>query len=350
MSNTSKPRTLFILRKREDSWGQLDPYTYNSSGLLNSAAFINDMLIEDGFESKLVQVRDTNKIDKEVYDYNPDIVVLEAIWCPPAKLRELVKLHHHKHRKWIVRNHSEIPFLGFEGVSLEWMMEYPSIHNVFISCNSPIANQEFEYLTSLRHGKSTPVYLLPNYYPTHKVHSKQFVERDVVDVGCFGAIRPLKNTLQQAVASIIFARSLKKKLRFHVNSSRIEDNAHPVLKSIRALFKDYPNCELVEVPWMNRENFLSLCGQMDIGLQVSYSETFNIVTADLVSRGVPVVCSSEIPWIPERLQADPSSALNIAEVLLSTYGKSVDSEVESLREYGRFSKKIWIDTLLSLKG
>jgi hypothetical protein len=36
---------------------------------------------------------------------------------------------------------------------------------------------------------------------------------------------------------------------------------------------------------------------MDLGLQVSLSETYNIVTADLVNQGVPVITSKEISFI-----------------------------------------------------
>src|SRR5580693_4883569 len=96
------PSILFVLKKRDQSWGEKTSYGYYSSGLLNSASFINKMLKEEGARSHLVEVSDANSIDREVFRFNPDIVVLEAIWCPPAKLRELAKLHHHKSRRWIV--------------------------------------------------------------------------------------------------------------------------------------------------------------------------------------------------------------------------------------------------------
>src|SRR5208283_4189063 len=100
------------------------PNTYNSSGLLNSATFVCDMLISSSFSASLAQVNDGNGIDAAVYKYKPDIVVLEAIWCPPYKLRELTGLHRYRHITWIVRNHSELSFLGFEGIAMQWMLEY----------------------------------------------------------------------------------------------------------------------------------------------------------------------------------------------------------------------------------
>ena len=50
---------------------------------------------------------------------------------------------------------------------------------------------------------------------------------------------------------------------------------------------------------------------MDVCLQVSFSETFNIVTADAVSCGVPVVVSKEISWVASKYFADPTNAADI---------------------------------------
>ena len=58
---------------------------------------------------------------------------------------------------------------------------------------------------------------------------------------------------------------------------------------------------------------------VDIGLQVSLSETFNIVAADLVSNNIPVVGSHEISWLSRFFKADPNSSSDIAAALLFVY-------------------------------
>jgi hypothetical protein len=342
---SKKLSILFILKKQKSYWNQNNPYSYHSSGLFNSADFINQMLIKNGLDSNLVEVNDGNDIDREVVKYNPDIIILEAIWCPPSKLKELVKLHHHKHRKWVVRNHSELPFLAQEGIALEWMLEYPNIHNVYISCNSPKANKSFQDLIENKHK----VKLLTNFYPIH--HRKNFSAANELNIGCFGAIRPLKNQLQQAVAAIIFAKKVNLPLKFHINASRIECNAEPILKSIRALFQNEPNAQLVEHSWLKRLDFLKLCSTMTLGLQVSYSETFNIVSADLVSQGVPVVGSDEIPWLSKLFQADPNSVGDIVSKIF--YILDADENIhgiqlESLHRYSEESKELWLEQLKKL--
>ena len=65
---------LFILKKREGYWGN---YSL-SSGLLNSCAFVVEMLNRHGVAAHLVEVHDNNDIDREVTKHRPHHVVIEA--------------------------------------------------------------------------------------------------------------------------------------------------------------------------------------------------------------------------------------------------------------------------------
>ena len=61
-----------------------------TSGLYNSAQFVVNFLQNYGVEVKLVSVLDGNSVDREVTKFNPDIIVLEALWVTPSKLQELI--------------------------------------------------------------------------------------------------------------------------------------------------------------------------------------------------------------------------------------------------------------------
>ena len=50
---------------------------------------------------------------------------------------------------------------------------------------------------------------------------------------------------------------------------------------------------------------------MDIGLQVSFTETFNIVAADFVNNNVPVIVSEEITWVSDLYKAEPTESKSI---------------------------------------
>ncbi len=295
-----KPRCLFITKKR---------MTYGDctmmSGLYNSVQFISDMLNEQGFESKHVDVTDGNDIDREVYGYKPTHVFIEALWATPEKIKEVAKLH--PTVKWYIRLHSELPFIALEGIAMMWLFDYVKIPNVHIAANSQRIGFEIQHLLK------SDVEYLPNYYPIENARSfwhweNKKHEKNTLDIGCFGAIRQLKNQFSQAVAAITFANKMKKKLRFHINVERQEGSyAQTVLKNIRHLFKNMPQHELVEHAWLSREDFLKLIQTMDISMQVTFSETYNIVTADAVANHIPVVVSPEVRWVSDRYKVSPTS-------------------------------------------
>ena len=86
-------RVLFILKRRPDYDPKVHTQLGLSTGLYNSAKFMNDMLLEQGIESHLEVVEDFNRIDRQVWLYRPTHVILEAIWVLPAKITELQRFY-----------------------------------------------------------------------------------------------------------------------------------------------------------------------------------------------------------------------------------------------------------------
>ena len=272
------------------------------------------MLLKHHIETKVVDVVDNNSIDKEVTLYKPNYVIIEALWVVPEKFKILIQLH--PTVTWIIRIHSEIPFISSEGNAFGWLSDYSKYSNVKIACNSNRILKDLEFLL-----KKEVIYL-PNVYnlehlrkPSRKLHDNK-----VLNIGCFGAIRPLKNQLIQAIAAIKFASTVNKKLRFHINASRVEGNGGSILKNIRALFADnlYGH-ELIEHDWMEHIEFVNLISTMDIVMQVSFSETYNIVAADAVSHSVPVVASKEISFISSLFTASCTDIKDIETKLCFAY-------------------------------
>jgi len=141
------------------------------------------------------------------------------------------------------------------------------------------------------------------------------MNKNTISIGCFGALRPLKNHLQQAIWAMMFADKIGKHLEFHINRSEFEkDESSPVLKNLHSLFSSTPHT-LVEHPWVEHDEFLKLVKTMDLGLQMSFTETFNIVTADFVYCGVPIVVSDEIDWMNFLYKANPSISSQARTVL-----------------------------------
>lgn len=349
-----KPRVLFILKRRDD-FNDCPSYSQNglSTGLLNSATFVHDMLVNQGVDSKVVVVIDNNDIDKEVTLYRPTHVIIEALWVVPSKFEILRKLH--PKVKWVIRYHSETPFIANEGIAMTWLHGYIRQPNVYLGVNAPRYMGEIKTILAASglddENINRRVFFLPNYYPVptfvrpHHQHTNQ----NHVNVGCFGAIRPLKNHLLQAIAALKFADIIGKALHFHVNIGRVEMKGDPILSNLKGLFEGIQENghRLVIHNWAPHNKFLEIIKEMDVGLQVSFSETFNIVAADMVTMGVPIVVSSEIPWVRDGL-ADPTNSVSVAEAMAQAWYNmtgNVKNNVQGLRSYVCMTIEFWKDFL-----
>lgn len=340
-----KTRILFVI-KQGALYGTNHPY-HVASGLLNSAKFVVDMLNASGkIEAKLSVVIDNNDIDREVFNFKPSVVIVEAYWVVPDKFDILTAPH--PTVKWIVRAHSDFPFLATEGVALQWTKEYLTKPNVLVAFNSPHVVRDLKDLECDWHIKSNILYL-PNFYPLGNFKRGKH-PRNEVHIGCFGAIRPLKNQLLQAVAAIRFADAYGKKLRLYVNSTRCEQGGEGVLKNILALFEGTRH-ELVEIGWLNHKDFLVVMQNMDFSMCVSFSETFCITAADAVSCNVPLVCSDQIPWATPRSIVPTTDTDPIVQKLKNfsdIRGAIVNAlNRRSLASYSDNSRKLWLKQFAS---
>ena len=346
----SKNKVLFVLKRRQDFNAQIHTHEGLSTGLFNSAGFMDQMLRDNGVESKMVVVIDNNDIDREVTKYRPNIVIIEALWVVPEKFVILSKLH--PNVKWIIRLHSEMPFLAGEGMAMDWIGDYAPQKNVIVAANAPRALEEVRNYLALKMNwdkkrLEQEVIYLPNYYPQH-YKNKYYEVGNEVNICCFGAVRPLKNHLLQALAAVDFAESIGRKLNFHINSGRIEMKGEPVLNNLRGFFShlNHRGHTLISHEWTPRAQFLELCASMDVGMQVSFSETFNIVSADLISQGVPVVGCTEIPWFDSKFTANPVETKDIVAALKLTHDfpeENVIKNRKKLTKYTNNTKKIWLE-------
>jgi glycosyltransferase involved in cell wall biosynthesis len=340
------PRLLFCLKHRDMPWGH---YGYHlSSGLRNSVCFLVEMLKLLGIIAEVVELIDNNFIDAAVTKFRPTHCIVEAFWVTPAKFAQLKKRH--PLVTFMVRDHSETPFLANEGRTMEWIAAYLK-EGVEITANSPRAMHDLNvYATAL--GYPGMVSYSPNYYPVHQPpnwrHLRPHPVRadDTVRVGCFGAIRPLKNHLVQATAALQYAASLGKKLEFYINASRIEGGGNPILANLIAMFAATPRAKLVQIGWLEHAAFLDLLFGIDICLQVSFSETFNIVSADAVASSCPVVASREVIWLKNYAIAEPTSTASIVRRMQQVHQQNLSERLawqwRDLAAYTENTKRVWL--------
>lgn len=307
----------------------------SKAGLRNSAKFVVDAINEfPRTEAILEIVTDQNRIHMRLKHHKPDMCILEAIWVNPVKLRELIELH--PHIKFIIRVHSRVPFLGMESNAITWIKEYGKYATV--SFNHIQTSRELEKL-----GVKN-VYL-PNIYPTIKFcpeEQKHLARKHFYKIGCFGAIRPYKNQLSQAVAAILFGEKYNTPVHFYINSTRVEQRGESILKNIRSLFENTRH-KLIEIQWLEHDEFIRIIAQMDVCMQVSYTETFNIVTADAVAAHVPIVASEQIDWLSCE-KADPNNESDMVKVIRNMIEKRcevVEDNINDLAAYNHHAILKW---------
>jgi hypothetical protein len=334
---------LFLL-KRKHIYGYDQTSKNIESGLNNSANFVNQMLNEHGINSNVVHVIDNNCIDREVTKYKPKLVVIEALWVIPEKFEVLTKLH--PDVTWIIRLHSEIPFIANEGSAFYWTFEYSKLshkHKIIVAPNTIKMYYDLKGV-----GIKNLIYL-PNYYPVKNTPFIGAHNRSHIDIGCFGAIRPMKNQLIQAVAAIHFGDRVNKPIHFHINSERVERGSG-VIKNIRGLFENQNKHKLIEHPWLSHDDFIEVIRSMDLGLQVSFNETFNIVAADFAANNIPIVGSEEINWLSSLYTTTSTTSTEdiIRKLELAYKYRKINLQV--LNKWGlinkvNIAKSIWINTI-----
>lgn len=304
-------RILFIC-KRNEIYGSALTYTRRSSGLFNSTRFIVEALAPLGIHAHIIEVQDNNDIDRAVTKHKPNMVVIEALWVVPEKYPVLMKLH--PNVKWFVHLHSDMPFLALEGIAMDWIIRASKLGV------GHIANSEESFNALKPIVAPEMLHYLPNVYLSEPMRAPLANKHHAVNVACFGAVRPLKNHLLQALAAIEFSRQINKPLRFHINTGRVETGGAPVLKNLQQLFKDTKGTALIEHTWFEPPELLKhLNEEIDIGLQVSLTETFNVVTADYVTAGLPVVVSKEVKWCSRWSKAIDNSLEDIVAKMHRAY-------------------------------
>lgn len=331
-----KPKVLFIIKERK---------VYNTKtkcyGLFNSCDFVSRKLNEWGIESKTVQVIDNNCIDRQVHQYKPTHCFIEALWVVPEKFEVLAKLH--PQVNWVIRLHSMIPFLCSEGIAMEWITKYIKLAEKGIKISVSSNNEKLQ--NDLNVIFNNKISYTPNIYcPDSTVFSKETFNikknKNIVNIGCFGALRILKNHTQQALSAIRFADSIGKELHFHVNVSEHEQiEAGPVLKNLRWIFSNTKH-KLVEHLWYNHADFLKLVKEMDLGMQISFTETFNIVAADFAYSNVPILASKDVNWLFPLFKIEPDEESKIQFLLkLIYYGKFINLQYLNKLCLNRHNKK-----------
>ncbi len=268
-------------------------------------------------------------------------VVISAPWLPSSDIQDLVMTH--SSTRFAVNCHSNVGFLQADsnGVRLvrEAMEVEMAAHNFHLAGNSA------KFCKWVRSAYTRPCTYLPNLYylETDALPWRPLYTGGTLRIGAFGATRPLKNFMSAAGAALEITHRYKANLELWLSAGRTEGGGDTILRSARAMLDGLPNVKLVENGWQSWPKFRQSVAHMHLLLQPSYTESFNMVTADGVAEGVPSVVSHAIDWAPEHWKAMMDDVLDIARVgrYLLTDPYAPQEGIEALKVHNTEGLKSW---------
>lgn len=250
--------------------------------------------------------------------------------------------------EFVFRNHSQIAFLQVEPGAITWFREFGRLQEMTLNVRLCGNNERFTNWWESAYNQRC--LFLPNLYPlvdrTHyKVRHSPI--RDTLRIGAFGSLRLLKNFTTCAAAAQLIASRLDRNLELYMNVGRTENGGKVIVDAVKNMLANLPWAKLVEIDWQDWTHFRHTIGHMDLTLQSSFTETFNIVTADSIAEGVPAVVSPAIEWVPSHWKAECDDAEQIAQVgtNLVLDNRAAEVGLKHLERYQRDALNVWKDYL-----
>lgn len=266
---------------------------------------------------KIIESNDFEMALACIKNIKPKAVIFQANQYSAATINQLKVMF--RETDFFVHIHSKFPFLAQEKGYVSFIHDL-NMMGIGVIFNHIDAYECFPHKLNK---------VLPNIYnPGFEVKREYITPFDEFHVGCHGSLRLMKNTLFQACVAIRLADNLNEKLVFHINSSRDDGESQSIMLALTQLFSQHPKHRIEHTPWLEHKEFVEYCSKkIDLGMQLSISETFNTVAADYVHAGVPVLGSLEIDWLPD------DSKCNATD-----YGKANIVVKDVLQNYEHFAR------------
>lgn len=306
------------------------------------------VLRKKGVRCDVYPSNDVADVRKGLDSLKPTHAVIQAIWISSEDQAELCV--EFPNVQFVVRCHSQIGFLQVEPDAIKILRDLMYLQE--LQLNLTVSSNTLRLQDFLQNTYKSKVLHLANLYDIERVHRKipNTSGHRLLRIGSFGAHRLLKNHTTAAAAAMMIAERRGSDLEFYVSTGREEgSNNDPILRSMKAMFSRVPWAKLIEAPWEEWSQFRQTVAFMDLCMQVSFTETFNIVTADAITEGVPSVVSDAIEWAPLDWQASVDDASDVARIgtrLLCDL-RSAEDGLKSLEKYQKQGVYEWLTYLAS---
>lgn len=318
---------------------------------LNVAALTNARVLRQrGIHTTVFPVCNNVDVVDGILEYERDHkkplthVIISAPWMSRYDLTNLVEFF--PDIQFVVECHSNVGFLQADPNAMTIIRAVIALSNTHSNILLGGNSEPFVKWASEVYG--THVVLLPNLYPISPPAKKRWDGFLPIRIGVFGAVRPQKNFMTAAAAAMLIQQNVQLPVELHMSTGG-EGDGGSVSRAIDQMVAGIPSFTLIRHLWQPWEEFIQTVEKMDLMIQPSYTESFNMVTADGIVMGVPSVVSNAIRWAPNSWKADSDDVLDIARVgtklLKSRF--SVYRGMRALKKSNRYALKHWFRYLIS---
>jgi hypothetical protein len=246
--------------------------------------------------------------------------------------------------KFAMNCHSNVAFLQADRNGVRLIRDCMDLQTA--STNFDVAGNSQKFVEWMLDAYNHVTQYLPNlYHLENVVIDKPLWDGGTLRVGCFGATRPLKNIMSAVGAAIEIAFQKKTKTEIWLSGGRTEGGGNTILEAAKQLVRGIPEISLVSNNWESWPAFRRTVGFMHLLLQPSFTESFNMVTADGISQGVPSVVSDAIDWAPKYWMAETDDVFDIAHTGRALLGDrhAARQGLEALNRHNSLGAAAWIN-------
>ncbi len=314
---------------------------------LNNAKVLNKM----GIKAQVIPLKVEDDIKMAVAQ-NPGVthVIVQAPWISTKLLSYMCATN--PLVQFIVVSHSNVGFLQADRNGIRLIKEAIELEGS--TSNFHIGGNSARFCSWVENTFGEPATYMPNMYYLHHRHGEhKRLWNDVggtLRIGIFGATRALKNMMSSVGAAMEISYDLNATTEIWINSERDDgpDSRH-IRNAIKELVGGMPNVQLKELAWSSWSQFKRYLGTMHLLLQPSYTESFNMVSADGAGEGVASVVSDSIVWAPPSWKAQVDDVNDIARVGVGLLNdpEAAKKGIEALKRHNRDSERAWVDYLVN---
>ena len=274
-------------------------------------------------------------------------VVISAPWIQTDKLAQCAQMF--PETQFAVNCHSNVAFLSVDPNAVALMRQGMALERE--THNFHVAGNSWAFCQWMQRAYDGPCMYLPNmYYLSGGERVSRPLWRDTggtLRFGMFGATRILKNFPGGAAAAIQVGRELGVPIEIWVNSKR-EDGPASTLNTVRQMVDGLPGVTLNYAPWAPWAAFRTTVAHMHACISPSFTESFNMVSADAISVGVPSAVSYAIDWVPKSWQCDADDTEMIARALVNVLhdGDAPQKGIKALQWHNHKGIEAWLGFLL----